>query len=98
MAACFLIVLGIILGLKVRNQLGYVTITGGSAIMLVGASILATNLATTLNYYPPNYLFSLQAAWNSNVSYSLLVGGLIVIVGTLYLIMTKRRKRAILVK
>ncbi|MGA2385326.1 MAG: hypothetical protein ABSG33_02200 [Candidatus Bathyarchaeia archaeon] len=92
MAACFLIVLGIILGLKVRNKLGYVTITGGLAVMLVGASILAANLATSLNYYPPNYYFSLQVAWNTSISDFLIVGALIVAVGIVYLARDRNRK------
>jgi hypothetical protein len=91
MAACFLIVLGIILGLKIKNKLGYVTITGGFAIMLVGASILAANLATSLNYYPPNYYFSLQVAWNTTISNFLIAGALIVAVGTAYLIRVRSR-------
>ena len=81
MAACFLIVLGIILGLKVRNKLGYVIITGGFAVLLVGITVLAANLATSLDYYPPNYYFSLQEAWNTTVSYFLIIGALIVAVG-----------------
>ena len=96
MAACFLIVLGIILGLKVKNKLGYVTITGGLAIMLVGASILAANLATSLNYYPPNYYFSLQVVWNTTISIFLITGALIVVAGTGYFIKIRngnRRKR-----
>lgn len=93
MAACFLIVLGIILGLKVRNKLGYVIITGGAAIMIVGASILAANLATSLNYYPPDYYFSLQVAWNTTISYFLIIGALVVAVGTAYLIAIRRRNR-----
>jgi heme/copper-type cytochrome/quinol oxidase subunit 2 len=93
MAACFLIVLGIILGLKVRNKLGYVTIAGGVAIMLVGVSILAANLATSLNYYPPNYYFSLQVAWNTTISFFLIIGALLVVVGTVYLIKVRNRNR-----
>jgi len=94
MTACFLIVLGIILGLKVRNKLGYITITGGLAIMLVGVSILATNLTTSLDYYPPNYYFSLQVAWNTTISYFLIIGALIIVVGTGYLIWARNRNRS----
>jgi hypothetical protein len=93
MTGAFLIVLGIILGLKVRNKLGDVTITGGLAMMLVGASILAANLATSLNYYPPNYYFSLQVAWNATISFFLIIGALIVVVGTVYLMRARNRNR-----
>lgn len=93
MAAYFLIVLGIILGLKVRNKLGYVIITGGAAIMLVGAFILAANLATSLNYYPPDYYFSFRIAWNNIISYFLIIGALIVAAGAAYLIAIRRRNR-----
>jgi hypothetical protein len=93
MAGAFLIVLGIILGLRVRNKLGYVTITGGLAIMLVGASILAANLASSLNYYPPNYYFSLRVAWNATISFFLIIGALFVVVGTAYLMMVRNRNR-----
>jgi len=92
MAACFLIVIGIILGLKARNKLGYVIITGGFAVMAVGIAVLAANLATSLNYYPPNYYFSLQVAWNTTISYFLTIGALIVAVGTVYLITVRKRK------
>jgi hypothetical protein len=91
MAACFFIVLGIILGLKVKNKLGYVIITGGFAVMFVGISVLAANLATSLNYYPPNYYFSLQVAWNTTISYSLIAGASIVAVGTAYLLRVRNR-------
>ena len=91
MAACFLIVIGIILGLKVRNKLGYVIITGGFAVFFVGITVLAANLATSLNYYPPNYYFSLQVAWNTAISYLLVIGALIVAVGTGYLIWARNR-------
>lgn len=86
MAACFLIALGIILGLNVKGKLGYITIVGGSAVMLDGAAIFSANLATSLNYYPPNYLFSLQVAWNSSISLFLVVGAGLVALGTGYLI------------
>jgi hypothetical protein len=81
----FLIVVGIILGLHIRHKVGYVIITGGSAITLFGLFMLSTNLATSLNYYPPDYLFSLQEAWNSIISYSLIVGVLLMIIGVVYL-------------
>jgi hypothetical protein len=93
MAGAFLIVLGIILGLRVRNKLSYVTITDGLAIMLVGASILASNLATSLNYYPPNYYFSLQVAWNTTISFFLIIGAFFVVVGTVYLMRARNRNR-----
>ena len=93
MVACFLIVLGIILGLKVRNKLGYVAITGGLDMMLVGASVLAANLATSLDYYPPNYYFSLQVAWNATISVFLITGALIVVAGTGYLIKVRSRNQ-----
>ncbi|MGA2680552.1 MAG: hypothetical protein ABSF44_01985 [Candidatus Bathyarchaeia archaeon] len=93
MAACFLIVLGIILGLKTKNKLGYVMVTGGFAVMLVGASVLAANLATSLDYYPPNYYFSLQAAWNTTISYFLIIGAIIVATGTGYLMWARNRNR-----
>jgi hypothetical protein len=93
MAACFFIVLGIILGLKFRNKLGYVIIIGGVAIMLVGASILAANLATSLNYYPPDYYFSLRLAWNATISYFLIIGLFTVVAGAGYFIVVRRRNR-----
>lgn len=93
MAGLFLIVLGIILGLRIRNKPGYVTIAGGLAIMLVGASILAANLATSLNYYPPNYYFSLQVAWNTTISFFLIIGAIFVVVGTVYLMRARNRSR-----
>jgi len=80
----FLVVVGIILGLHIRCKVGYVIITGGSAITLFGLFVLSANLATSLNYYPPDYLFSLQEAWNSIISYSLIVGVLLMIVGVVY--------------
>ena len=48
MAACFLIVFGIIPGLKIRNKLGYVIVTGGFATMAIGVTVLAANLVKTL--------------------------------------------------
>lgn len=91
MAACFLIALGIILGLNMKGKLGYITVVGGSALMLDGVAILAANLATSLNYYPPNYVFSLQVAWNSSISLFITVGAGVIASGTGYLIKTGRR-------
>ena len=93
MAACFLIIIGIILGLKVKNKLGYVIITGGFAAMAVGIAVLAANLVTTLDYYPPHYIISLQEAWNTSISYFLVIGALLVAIGTGYLIMVRIRNR-----
>jgi hypothetical protein len=81
----FLILVGIILGLRIRYKVGYVIMNAGSAIMLFGLFILSTNLATSLNYYPSDYLFSLQEAWNSIIYYSLIVGVLLMIIGVAYL-------------
>jgi hypothetical protein len=91
MAAGFLIVVGIILGLKLRNKLGYVIITGGFALMAVGVTVLASNLVTTLDYYPPHYYVSLQEAWNTAISYFLIIGALIVVIGTGYLTWARNR-------
>jgi hypothetical protein len=93
MAACFLIVLGIILGLRTKNKLGYVIVTGGFVVMLAGASVLATNLVTNLDYYPSNYYYSLQEAWNTTISYFMIIGALTVAVGTGYLVRTRNRNR-----
>jgi len=93
MAAGFLIVVGIILGLKLRNKLGYVIITGGFALMAVGVTVLASNLVTTLDYYPPHYYVSLQEAWNTTISYFLVIGALIEALGTVYLIVATIRNR-----
>ena len=89
----FLIVLGVILGLRFKFKVGYVILTVGFAVMLVGASVLAANLATSLNYYPPNYYFSLQEAWNTTISYFLMIGTLIIAMGTVYLIIVRIRNR-----
>ena len=91
MAGIFLITLGVIFGLQVKNKAGYITVSGGLATILLGLSLLSTNLATSLNYYPPNYLFSLQEAWNSTISYSLIAGALILILGAIQLFRTHRK-------
>lgn len=90
MAACFFMVLGIILGLKVKNKIGYAIIAGGFAVLLVGITVLAANLVTSLNYHPPNYYFSLQIAWNATISYFLIIGALMIIAGIGYLIIIVR--------
>ena len=89
----FLTVFGVILGLGLRFKckVGFVVVTGGFAIMLVGASVLATNLATSLDYYPSNYYFSLKVAWSTTISYFLIIGALIVVIGTGYLMWARNR-------
>ncbi len=93
MAGVFFIISGIIAGSKVRSKVGYIIIIGGATIMLLGLSILAINLATSLNYYPPDYYFSLRAAWNTTITYLLIIGALIVAFGTGYLITVRKRNQ-----
>jgi hypothetical protein len=61
--------------------------------MAVGITVLAANLVTTLNYYPPHYYISLQEAWNTAISYFLVIGALIVATGTGYLTIVRIRNR-----
>ncbi|HMK94120.1 MAG TPA: hypothetical protein VK536_01845 [Candidatus Limnocylindrales bacterium] len=88
MTGILLIILGAILGLQIKNKAGYVAVSVGLVTILFGLSLLSTNLATSLNYYPPNYLFSLKEAWNSTISYSLIAGTLIMIIGAIQLFRT----------
>ena len=57
MAGAFLIVIGIILGSTVRNKLGYVSIAGGLALILIGASVLMVNLES---HTSPNWYLNLR--------------------------------------
>ena len=51
--------------------------------MAVGITVLAANLVITLYYYhPPHYYISLQEAWNTAISHSLVNGALIVAIGS----------------
>ena len=81
--------LGIILGLKVRGKLGYITIAGGLAVILYGISILMVNLEIIFDYQwapPVSNWFILQQSWAPIISYTLIAGALSVAVGTGYLI------------
>jgi len=88
-AGAFFMVLGIMLGLKLRGKLGYVTITGGLAVMLVGISVLMVNLEY---HTSPDWYLNLRLSWAPIISYSLITGMLIEVVGALYLIMVRHRK------
>jgi len=83
MAGAFFIILGIIVGLRVTGKIGYVSITGGLAFLLLGVSILMVNLES---HTSPNWYINLRYSWASVISYSLIAGALFVAVGTAYLI------------
>ena len=88
-SGAFFIVVGVIIGLKIRNRIAYVTITGGSAIMLFGISMLLTNLADHLS---TNYYLNLQLSWAPFISNSLIIGSAFVLVGVTYLIVVGSRR------
>ena len=93
MSGAFLIVLGIILGLKVRGKLGFITIAGGLAVLLYGVSILMVNLEIIFDYQwapPVSDWFILQQSWAPVISYSLIAGALLVAVGTGYLVKVRK--------
>jgi putative Mn2+ efflux pump MntP len=90
MAGAFLIVIGIILGLTVRNKLGYVSIAGGLALILIGASALMVNLES---HTSPNWYLNLRLSWAPVISYSLIVGAFLVVVEIVYLIRVRNRNR-----
>ncbi len=87
MESLFFIIVGLILGLKTRNKLAYITIAGGLAIMLVGISVLLNNLAYHLSTH---YYLNLQLSWAPIISYSLIIGSILVVIGTVYLIITPK--------
>ena len=89
-AGVFLMVLGIIVGLRVRNRLAYVSITGGLAILLIGVPTLMVNLAA-INFFIN--LYNLRESWGPIISYSLIVGAFFVVVGTVYSLMAGNRNR-----
>jgi uncharacterized membrane protein YhaH (DUF805 family) len=90
MSGAFFIVLGIILGLKFRGKLGYVSIAGGLAVMLVGVSILMVNLG---DHTSSNWYLNLRLSWAPVISYTLIAGALLVAVGTGYLIKVRSRNQ-----
>jgi hypothetical protein len=89
-AGVFLMVLGIILGLRVRNKLAYVSIACGLAILLIAASTLTVNLAA-INLFIN--LYNLRESWNPIISYSLIAGAFFVVVGAVYLMRARNRSR-----
>ena len=88
-SGAFFIALGVIIGLKIKNRVAYVTVTGGSAIMLFGISMLLTNLADHLS---TNYYLYLQLSWAPFISNSLIIGSVFVLVGVAYLIVVGSRR------
>jgi roadblock/LC7 domain-containing protein len=89
MAGAFFAVLGIILGLNVRGKLGYISVTGGLAVMLVGVSVLMVNLG---DHTSSDWTLNLRLSWAPVIFFSLITGMLIVIVGTAYLIVVRHKK------
>jgi hypothetical protein len=88
MAGAFFMILGIIVGLRVKGKLGYVSLTGGLALILIGVSILMVNLG---DHTSPNWYLNLRLSWEPVISYSLIAGALFVSVGTAYLIRARNR-------
>jgi len=89
-AGTFLMLLGIIVGLRVRDKLAFVSIAGGLALFLVGVSVLMVNLAT-VNFFIN--LYNLRESWNPVISYTLIAGAFFVVVGTVYLMRARNRRR-----
>jgi hypothetical protein len=90
MAGAFFMVLGIIVGLRVKGKLGYVSISGGLALVLIGVSILLVNLG---DHTSQDWYLNLRLSWEPFISYSLIAGTLFVAVGTAYLTMVRNRSR-----
>lgn len=90
MAGAFFMVLGIIVGLRVKGKLCYVSISGGLALVLIGVSILLVNLG---DHTSQDWYLNLRLSWEPVISYSLIAGALFVAVGTAYLTMVRNRSR-----
>jgi hypothetical protein len=88
----FLIVLGIILGLRVRGKLGYVSLAGGLSILLFGLSILIVNFESN-NYLLPDWYSDLKMSWNILISSSLIIGALFAILGAISLLLMLRHRK-----
>ncbi len=87
MAGAFFMTLGIIIGLRVRGKIGYVSIAGGLALILLGVSILWFNLET---HTSSNLYLNLRLSWAPAISYSLIAGTFFAVVGTAYLIWVRK--------
>ena len=89
-AGIFTIIVGVILGFQAKNKAGYITVSGGLAMILFGLSTLMVNLTT---HTSNNLYVNLQYSWSPAIAYSLTVGALICAVGTLYLARARARTR-----
>jgi hypothetical protein len=93
MAGVFLVIFGIILGLKVRSRLGITSITGGSVLFLLASCLIALDVIATAAIDPVSGLrdFRWYFFWEnftSVIPLSLVIGVSLVFAGVL--LMRKR--------
>ena len=88
MAEVFLVIFGIILGLKVRSRLGITSITGGSVLFLLASCLIALDVIATAAIDPVFGLsdFRWYFFWENftpAIPLSLVIGSFLVFVGVL---------------
>lgn len=97
MAGVFLIALGIILGLGVRNKWGITSVASGLVLILLGMSLLIINIETTIDIDPVGRIASFRwyFFWQilePIIPFSLIIGVFFMFLG-IYLIMVRNRNR-----
>ena len=98
MAGVFLVVLGIILGLNVKNKWGITSIAGGVALMILAVSLVILDVAVTIDIDPAGGFQDFRWYWfwdnfHPIIGFSLMIGLFFVVLGVL-LIWYQRRATA----
>jgi hypothetical protein len=88
MAGVFLVILGIILGLKVKNSWGIASVAGGIVLMILSMSVLILDVATTIAIDPQNgfHDFRWFFFWDNFhpiIVFSLMIGLFFVVLGVM---------------